>query len=194
MSWDNASAFFSWRHATADAPAGKGPIAAVQGSGSLARTAVEMSNHVMGAEMILKRVGIAVLLTASSLLLVAQQDSQSIIAAIKAEGLRSTQAAVVFHTLTDTIGPRLRMVPREAHGGDDCAALHAADRICRGMVCIDIRRPDRHARLHRRQHRCRYRSPRPSPARLHCAHASSTNGISPQRSAAAVRGKRSGGN
>src|SRR6516162_7537947 len=111
MSWDIASAFFSWRHATADAPAGKGPIAAVQGSGSLARTAVEMSNHVMAAEMILKRVGIAVLLTASSLLLVAQQDSQSIIAAIKAEGLRSTEATVLFHTLTDTIGPRLTGSP-----------------------------------------------------------------------------------
>ena len=111
MGWDIASAFVSWRHATADAPAGKGPIAAVQGSGSLARTAVEMSNHVMAAEMILKRVGIAVLLTASSLLLVAQQDSQSIIAAIKAEGLRSTEAAVVFHTLTDTIGPRLTGSP-----------------------------------------------------------------------------------
>ena len=40
--------------------------------------------------MILKRVGIAVLLTASSFLLAAQQDSQSMIAAIKAERNLST--------------------------------------------------------------------------------------------------------
>ena len=46
--------------------------------------------------MILKRVGIAVLLTASSFLLSAQQDSQSMIAAIKAEGLRGTEATVAF--------------------------------------------------------------------------------------------------
>ena len=61
--------------------------------------------------MILKRVGIAVLLTASSFLLAAQQDSQSMIAAIKAEGLRGTEATVLFHTLTDTIGPRLTGSP-----------------------------------------------------------------------------------
>ena len=61
--------------------------------------------------MILKRVGIAVLLIASSFLLAAQQDSQSMIGAIKAEGLRGTEAAVLFHTLTDTIGPRLTGSP-----------------------------------------------------------------------------------
>jgi hypothetical protein len=44
---------------------------------------LKMSNHVRAAEMILKRVGIAVLLTVSSLLFAAQQDSQSMIAAIK---------------------------------------------------------------------------------------------------------------
>src|SRR5258708_5586885 len=187
-----------------------------------------MWNHVRAAKMILKRVGIAVSLTASSFLLAAQQDSQSMIAAIKAEGLRGTEATVLFHTLTDTIGPRLtgspahvqaarwaverlkawgldnprletlsiraRMVPREAYGGDDHAALHAADRICRAMVSSDIRSPDRHAPLHRRQHCCRYRSPRPSPARLHCAHASSIDRVSPQRSAAAIRGNRPGAN
>ena len=45
-----------------------------------------MWNHVRAAKMILKRVGIAVLLTASSFLLAAQQDRQLMIAAIKAEG------------------------------------------------------------------------------------------------------------
>jgi len=62
--------------------------------------------------MVLKRVGIAVLLTAAlSAPLAAQQDSQSMIAAIKAEGLRSTEATNVFHTLTDVIGPRLTGSP-----------------------------------------------------------------------------------
>ena len=46
--------------------------------------------------MVLKRVGIAVLLTASGFLFAAQQDSQSMIAAIKAEGLRSTEAPTFF--------------------------------------------------------------------------------------------------
>jgi hypothetical protein len=61
--------------------------------------------------MALKRVGIAVLLTASGFLFAAQQDGQSMIAAIKAEGLRGTQAATLFHTLTDAIGPRLTGSP-----------------------------------------------------------------------------------
>jgi len=61
--------------------------------------------------MVLKRVGIAVLLTASGFLFAAQQDSQSMIAAIKAEGLRSTEAPTLFHTLTDAIGPRLTGSP-----------------------------------------------------------------------------------
>jgi carboxypeptidase Q len=61
--------------------------------------------------MILQRVGIAVLLTASSFLLAAQQDSQSMIAAIKAEEVRASEATVLFHTLTDTIGPRLTGSP-----------------------------------------------------------------------------------
>ena len=74
--------------------------------------------------MILKRVGIAVLLTASSVLLAAQQDGQSVIAAIKAEGLRSTEAAVTFHTLTDTIGPRLTGSPAHVE-----AARWAAERF-----------------------------------------------------------------
>jgi len=74
--------------------------------------------------MILKRVGIAVLLTAWSFPLAAQQDSQSTIAAIKAEGLRSTDASVLFHTLTDTIGPRLTGSP--AH---EQAARWAVERL-----------------------------------------------------------------
>jgi carboxypeptidase Q len=77
---------------------------------------VEVSGE--GDKMILKRVGIAVLLVASSFLLGAQQDSQSMIGAIKAEGVRSTEATVLFHTLTDTIGPRLTGSPahvRAAH-------------------------------------------------------------------------------
>jgi hypothetical protein len=126
-----------------------------------------MWNKLRVAKMILKRVGIAVLLTAFGFRLAAQPDNQSTIAAIKAEGLRSTEAAVLFHTLTDMIGPRLtgspahvqaarwaveRPVAREAYVGDDGAALHAADRVCRGMVSSDIGSPDRNARLHRRQH------------------------------------------
>jgi hypothetical protein len=70
--------------------------------------------------MALKRVGIAVLLTAFSFRLAAAQDSQSTIAAIKAEGLRSTEATVLFHTLTDTIGPRLTGSP--AHGAGNAEA------------------------------------------------------------------------
>src|SRR5207344_2496210 len=84
----------------------------------------EMLNHVRTARMILKRVGIAVLLTAWSFPLAAQQDSQSTIAAIKAEGLRSTDASVLFHTLTDTIGPRLTGSP--AH---EQAARWAVERL-----------------------------------------------------------------
>lgn len=61
--------------------------------------------------MTLKRVGTAALLTVSSFLLGAQQDSQSMIGAIKAEGARGTEATVLFHTLTDTIGPRLTGSP-----------------------------------------------------------------------------------
>jgi hypothetical protein len=74
--------------------------------------------------MILKRVGIAVLLTAFSFRLAAQPDSQSMIAAIKAEGLRSTEATVVFHTLTDTIGPRLTGSPAHVQ-----AARWAVERL-----------------------------------------------------------------
>src|SRR5258708_25739405 len=85
---------------------------------------MEMSNAVRAAKMILKRVGIAVVLTASSLLLAAQQDSQSMIAAIKAEGLRGTEAAVLFHTLTDTIGPRLTGSPAHVQ-----AARWAVERL-----------------------------------------------------------------
>jgi carboxypeptidase Q len=72
----------------------------------------------------MKRVGIAALLTASSVLLAAQQDSQSMIAAIKAEGLRSTEATVLFHTLTDMIGPRLTGSPAHVQ-----AAHWAAERL-----------------------------------------------------------------
>src|SRR5262249_19775366 len=68
-------------------------------------------SDVKAAKMILKRLGIAVLLIASSFLFAAQQDGPSTIAAIKAEGLRSPEAAVIFHTLTDTIGPRLTGSP-----------------------------------------------------------------------------------
>jgi len=74
--------------------------------------------------MISKRVGIAVLLTALSFPLAAQPDSQSVIAAIKAEGLRSTEAAVIFHTLTDVIGPRLTGSPAHVE-----AARWAAERL-----------------------------------------------------------------
>jgi hypothetical protein len=74
--------------------------------------------------MILKRVGITVLLTASSFLLAASQDSQSMIAAIKAEGLRGAEATVLFHTLTDTIGPRLTGSPAHVQ-----AARWAAERF-----------------------------------------------------------------
>src|ERR1700681_4639219 len=83
-----------------------------------------MLNHVRAAKMILKRVGIVVLLTASSFLLAAQQDSQSVIAAIKAEGLRSTEAAALFHALTDTIGPRLTGSPAHVE-----AARWAVERL-----------------------------------------------------------------
>ena len=48
--------------------------------------------------MILKRVGIAVFLTAVSFPLAAQQDSQSMVEAIKAEGMRSPEARIIFHT------------------------------------------------------------------------------------------------
>ena len=75
--------------------------------------------------MILKRVATAMLLlTASSSLVAAQQDSPSTIAAIKAEGLRSTEAAILFHTLTDTIGPRLTGSPAHVQ-----AARWAAERL-----------------------------------------------------------------
>src|SRR6266576_2269710 len=74
--------------------------------------------------MILKHVGIAVLLTALSFPLAAQPDNQSMIAAIKAEGLRSTETAVVFHTLTDTIGPRLTGSPAHVQ-----AARWAVERL-----------------------------------------------------------------
>jgi carboxypeptidase Q len=83
-----------------------------------------MWNHVRAAKMILKRVGIAGLLTALSFLLAAQQDSQSMIAAIKAEGLRGTEATVLFHTLTDTIGPRLTGSPAHVQ-----AARWAVERL-----------------------------------------------------------------
>src|SRR5712675_3724127 len=83
-----------------------------------------MWNHARAAEMILKRAGIAVLLTALSFPLAAQPDSQSMIAAIKAEELRSTETAVVFHTLTDTIGPRLTGSPAHVQ-----AARWAVERL-----------------------------------------------------------------
>src|ERR1700693_5404638 len=84
-----------------------------------------MWNHVTGARMILKRVRIAVLLTASlSSPLAAAQDSQSMVATIKAEGLRSTEATVLFHTLTDTIGPRLTGSPAHVQ-----AARWAVERL-----------------------------------------------------------------
>ena len=64
------------------------------------------------------------LLTASNSLVAAQQDSQSMIAAIKAEGLRRTEATVLFHTLTDTIGPRLTGSPAHVQ-----AARWAVERL-----------------------------------------------------------------
>ena len=83
-----------------------------------------MWNHVRATKMILRRVGIAVLLTASSFPLAASQDSQSMIAAIKAEGLRGTEATILFHTLTDTIGPRLTGSPAHVQ-----AARWAVERL-----------------------------------------------------------------
>jgi carboxypeptidase Q len=74
--------------------------------------------------MIFKRFGIAVLLTALSFPLAAQQDSESMIAAIKAEGLRGSEASVLFHTLTDTIGPRLTGSPSHVQ-----AARWAVERL-----------------------------------------------------------------
>jgi carboxypeptidase Q len=73
--------------------------------------------------MILKRVGIAVSLTASSFLLGAQQTANRC-GAIKAEGVRSTEATVLFHTLTDTIGPRLTGSPTHVQ-----AARWAVERL-----------------------------------------------------------------
>jgi carboxypeptidase Q len=74
--------------------------------------------------MRLKHAGIAVLLTAASFLFAAQQDSPSMIAAIKAEGMRSPEAAVIFRTLTDIIGPRLTGSPAHVE-----AARWAAERF-----------------------------------------------------------------
>jgi carboxypeptidase Q len=74
--------------------------------------------------MILKRVGIAMLLTALGFPLAAQQDSQSMVEAIKAEGMRGPAAAVLFHTLTDTIGPRLTGSPSHVQ-----AARWAVERL-----------------------------------------------------------------
>jgi hypothetical protein len=74
--------------------------------------------------MILKRVGIAVLLTAWGFPLAAQQDSQSMIAAIKAEGLHGTEATILFHALTDAIGPRLTASPAHVQ-----AARWAVERL-----------------------------------------------------------------
>jgi carboxypeptidase Q len=74
--------------------------------------------------MVWKRIGIAVLLTILSLPLAAQQDSQSIIAAIKAEGMRSPEARIIFHTLTDVIGPRLTGSPAHVE-----AARWAVERL-----------------------------------------------------------------
>jgi carboxypeptidase Q len=74
--------------------------------------------------MIGKRAWIAVVLIASGFPLVATAQQDSMIASIKAEGLRSTEAAVLFHTLTDTIGPRLTGSPAHVQ-----AARWAADRL-----------------------------------------------------------------
>jgi len=85
-----------------------------------------MSNPVKTAKMMLKRVWLAVVLTTSGFMPVAtaQQDSQSMIAAIKAEGMGSTEAGVLFHTLTDSIGPRLTGSPAHVQ-----AARWAAERF-----------------------------------------------------------------
>ena len=74
--------------------------------------------------MVWKRIGIAVLLTILSLPLAAQQESQSIIAAIKAEGMRSPEARIIFHTLTDVIGPRVTVSPAHVE-----AARWAVERL-----------------------------------------------------------------
>jgi len=61
-----------------------------------------------------KRAGIATLFMVACLLQAgAAQDSsnQATVAAIKAEGLRSAEAPVLFHTFTDVIGPRLTGSP-----------------------------------------------------------------------------------
>ena len=83
-----------------------------------------MCNQVRVAKMVLKRIAIVGLLTALSLPLAAQPDNQSMIAAIKAEGLRGGEAAVTFHALTDVIGPRLTGSPAHVQ-----AARWAVERL-----------------------------------------------------------------
>jgi carboxypeptidase Q len=61
-----------------------------------------------------KTLGIAALMVATSVLHVTasqESTSQAMISAIKAEGLRSSETPVLFHTLTDVMGPRLTGSP-----------------------------------------------------------------------------------
>src|SRR5436190_4948829 len=63
--------------------------------------------------MITKRILVPVLIIVAASLSVtsAQQGVDQTIAAIKAEGSRSPETSVLFHTLTDVIGPRLTGSP-----------------------------------------------------------------------------------
>src|SRR5262245_19540084 len=54
----------------------------------------------------------------------AQEPSQTTIAAIKAEGLRRSEAENLFHTLTDVLGPRLTGSPAHVE-----AARWAVERL-----------------------------------------------------------------
>jgi carboxypeptidase Q len=62
-------------------------------------------------DMIAKRILIPALILIAVCGLSAQQGVNPTIAAIKAEGLRSAEASVLFHTLTDVIGSRLTGSP-----------------------------------------------------------------------------------
>jgi carboxypeptidase Q len=72
-----------------------------------------MSESNKATNMITKSIRIFGLIVMAALVsaMSAQQDVNPTIAAIKAEGLRSPEVPVLFHTLTDVIGPRLTGSP-----------------------------------------------------------------------------------
>src|SRR5262245_25846529 len=73
-----------------------------------------------------KRIAIAALIVMTGLHAGAAQEpsNQTMIAAIKAEGMRSSEATILFHTLTDELGPRLTGSPAHVE-----AARWAVDRL-----------------------------------------------------------------